>query len=240
MLPLVPDGTLFAGAHDHLLFVHREGRTVYFHSGSWTEFVSIARLKRTPAGLNWEIEQARIAPDDPADEKLATLIRETMAKYLTAEETTVVGRRARALGPTEAAMFVVEAARQAAGADAAAIGGTTFGAGLPAGDVSRFALDACVRFDSTLFVGEVSGAQLQEILGRANQGPDTPFAAREGENLIAAVPAMIEPEKRYRLVTTDWGARNAQAYFGDAAPAFSERRELKLKAAVIGALAPAK
>jgi 5'-nucleotidase/UDP-sugar diphosphatase len=240
MLPLVPDGTLFAGAHDHLLFVHREGRTVYFHSGSWTEFVSIARLKRTPAGLSWEIEQVRIAPDDPADEKLATLVRETMVKYLTVEETTAVGRSARALGPTEAAMFVVEAARMAAGADAAAIGGTTFGAGLPAGDVSRFALDACVRFDSTLFVGEVSGAQLQKILDRANQGPDTPFAAREGENLIAAAPAMIEPGRRYRLVTTDWGARNAQAYFGDAAPAFSERRELKLKAAVIGALAPAK
>src|ERR1019366_5311276 len=99
-LPLVPDGTLFAGAHDHLLFVHREGRTVYLHSGSWTEFVSIARLKRTPAGLNWESEQAPSAPDDPADEKLATLIRETMAKYLTAEETTAVGRSARALGPT--------------------------------------------------------------------------------------------------------------------------------------------
>jgi hypothetical protein len=57
--------------------------------------------------LNWGIEQVRIAPDDPADGKLATLIRETMAKYLTAEETTVVGRSARALGPTDAAMFVV-------------------------------------------------------------------------------------------------------------------------------------
>ena len=240
MLPLVPDGTLFTGAHDHLLFVHHEGRTVYFHSGSWTEFVSIARLQRTAAELGWEIEQVRIAPDDPADGKLATLIRETMAKYLTAEETVVVGRSARSLGPSNAAMFVVEAARQAAGADAAAIGGTTFGAGLPAGDVSRFALDACVRFDSTLFVGEVSGAQLQKILARANQGPETPFAAREGENLIAAAPAMIEPGRRYRLVTTDWGARNAKAYFGDAAPTFSERPELKLKAAVMSALTPAK
>lgn len=240
MLPLVPDGTLFAGAHDHLRFVHREGCMVYFHSGSWTEFISIARLQQTAAGLNWGIEQVRIAPDDPVDEKLATLIRETLAKYLTAEETTVVGRSARALGPTDAAMFVVEAARQAAGVDAAAIGGTTFGAGLPAGDVSRFALDACVRFDSTLFIGEVSGAQLQKILARANQGPDTPFAAREGENLIAAAPAMIEPGKRYRLVTTDWGARNAKAYFGDAAPAFSERPELKLKATVMSALTPAK
>ena len=236
ILPLLPDGTLFAGAHDHLRFVHRAGRTVYFHSGSWTEFVSIARLRQTPAGLAWDVEHARISAEDPADEKLSALVRETMTRHLTPEETAVVGRAPRGLGPTEAAMFVVETAREAAGVEAAAIGGTTFGAGLPQGDVSRFALDACVRFDGTLFVGELSGAQLQKIMSRANQGPATPFAEREGENLIATAPAVIEPEKRYRLVTSDWGARNAKAYFGDAAPPFTERADLKLKAAVIRAL----
>jgi len=236
LLPLVPDGTLFAGAHDHLQFVHHEGRTVYFHSGSWTEFISIARLHRTAANLNWEVAQMRLAADDPADPSLAALVRATMAKHMTAEETAVVGHTPRALGPTDAALFVVQAARDAAGADAAAIGGTTFGAGLPAGDVSRFALDACVRFDGTLFVGEVDGVQLKKILARSNQGPDTPFAEREGENLIAAAPATIEAGRRYRLVTSDWGARNGKAYFGDAAPVFTERPELKLKAAVIRAL----
>jgi 2',3'-cyclic-nucleotide 2'-phosphodiesterase (5'-nucleotidase family) len=236
LLPLVPDGTLFAGAHDHLRFVHRAGRTVYFHSGSWTDFVSIARLRPTAAGLTWDVAQERITAEDPADATFAALVRETMAKYLTPEETAVVGHTGGALGPTDAARFVVEAARRAAGVEAAAIGGTTFGAGLPAGDVSRFALDACVRFDGTLFVGELSGAQLQKILARANQGPDTPFAAREGENLIMTAPAAIDPDRRYRLVTTDWGARNAKNYFGDAAPPFVERPELKLKAAVIRAL----
>jgi 5'-nucleotidase / UDP-sugar diphosphatase len=42
ILKFIPDGALFAGAHDHLSFVHRQGRTVYFHSGSWTELISIA------------------------------------------------------------------------------------------------------------------------------------------------------------------------------------------------------
>lgn len=237
ILPLLPDGTLFAGAHDHLRFVHHEGKTVYFHSGSWTEFISIARLQRTPAGRTWEIEQAAIGPSDPADEKIAAIVRETMAKHLTAEETVVVGKTTRALGPTDAARFVVETARTAAGADAAAIGGTTFGAGLPAGEVSRFALDACVRFDGTLFVGELNGAQLSKILARANLGPDAPFAAREGENLVAVGPATIDPAKTYRLVTTDWGARNAKNYFSAEAPAFVERPELKLKAVVLAALA---
>jgi len=236
MLPLVPDGTLFAGAHDHLRLVHMVGRTAYFHSGCWTEFLSIARLRWTAGELRWEVEQVRLAPDDPAEPGLGALIREMMVKHLTEEEKAVVGRTTRALGPEDAARFAVQAARAAVGADAAVIGGTTFGAGLPAGDVTRFALDACVRFDGTLFEAEVDGSQLERILKRTNQGPDTPFAERDGENLVAAGPTTIAPGRRYRLVTTDWGARNAKAYFGDAAPAFAERPELKLKAAVVRAL----
>lgn len=236
MLPLVPDGTLFAGAHDHLRFVHREGGTVYFHSGSWTDFVSIARLRRTADGLHWEVEQLPIAAGDPSDPRLAALIRETMAKHLTAEETAVVGHTRHALAPAEAAMFAVEAARTAARADAALIGATTFGAGLPAGDVTRFALDACVRFDGPLFVAEVDGAWLKRLLTHCNQGADTPFAERTGENRLAVAPTDIAESRRYRLATTDWIARNAKANFGDDAPVFAEVPDVKLKAAVIAAL----
>lgn len=238
ILPLVPDGTLFAGAHDHLRFVHREGRTVYVHSGSWTEFISIARLRMTARGSTWDVEQQRIAPDDPADKTLAALIRATLEQNLTTEETAVVGRTTRALGPTEAARFAVEAARRAAGADCALVGATTFGAGLPAGEVSRFALDACVRFDGSLFTAEVDGAWLQQLLARCNQGPATPWADRAGENLVAAAPAEIIPDRRYRFVTTDWAVKNAKNYFGDEVPVFTEQPALKLKAAVILALSP--
>ena len=152
-----------------------------------------------------------------------------------------VGRSPRALGPTEAGLFAVEAARAAAGADAAVIGGTTFGAGLPAGDVTRYAFDACVRFDGPLYAAEVDGAWLQQLMARCNQGPDTPFAARGGENLIAtgplvAAPAQIEDARRYRLATSDWIARNAAKYLGANPPALTERPELKLKAAVLAAL----
>lgn len=237
ILPLVPDGTLFAGAHDHLRFVHREGRTVYFHSGSWTEFVSLARLTVDATGrTRWDVEPLRLSPDDPADEKLAALIRATMAQHLTPAEAAVVGRAARVLGPADAALFAVEAARQAARADAAMIGATTFGAGLPAGDVSRFALDACVRFDGTLFVAEVDGAWLKKLMARANQDPDTPWAERAGENLVAAAPAAIDPAKRYRFVTSDWAVKNAKTYFGEDPPSFVEQPSLKLKAAVIASL----
>ncbi len=238
MLPLVPDGTLFAGAHDHLRFVHHEGRTVYFHSGSWMEFMSIARLHRVAGRLQWEVEPSPLGADDPADPALAKLIRDTLAQHLTPEETAGVGRSPRALAPTEAAQFVVEAARIAAGADAALVGATTFGAGLPAGQVTRYAFDACVRFDGPLYTAEVSGAWLKRILARANQGPDTPFAERGGENLVAAAPVAIAPDRTYRLVTTDWIAKNAKNYLGDDPPAFTERPELKLKAAALAALKP--
>ncbi len=236
MLPLVPEGTLFAGAHDHLRFVHREGGGIYFHSGSWMEFISIARLQRAPGRLQWEIEQVALAAADPVEPALAKLIRATLTQHLTPEETAVVGRSPRALAPTEAARFAVEAARVAAQADVALVGATTFGAGLPAGDVTRYAFDACVRFDGPLYTAEVSGAWLQKILARANQGPETPFAERGGENLVAAAPAPIDPTRRYRLATADWIAKNAKTYLGDDPPALTEQPELKLKAAVIAAL----
>ncbi len=239
MLPLVPDGTLFAGAHDHLRFVHRANHTVYFHSGSWMEYISVARLRRDSRGaLRWEVEQVKLAADDPVDAPLADLIRRTLAQHLTAEETSIVGRSPRALGPGEAGLFAAEAARTAARADAAMIGATTFGAGLPRGDVTRFAFDACVRFDGPLFVAEVDGAWLQRLLARANQGPATPFTARAGENLIVAAPSEIRPEGRYRFVTTDWAAKNAEKYFGKDAPTLTEAAGLRLKAAVLAALRP--
>jgi hypothetical protein len=179
-----------------------------------------------------------LTENDPAEANLAALIRETFAEHLTAEETVVVGRTAQPLGPTEAAKFAVEAARAAANADVALIGGTTFGAGLPRGEVTRFALDASVRFDGTLWAAEVEGAHLKRILARANQGPDTPFAERAGENLVAVGRPLAEliAGQRYRFVTTDWIAKNPKDYLGENPPALVEQPHLRLKAAVIGAL----
>ena len=109
----------------------------------------------------WEIRHVPLSPHDPADPALAAFIRETEAKYLEPADRTVVGRTAQALDVADAARFVTQAVRQAAKADAAFIANTTFGAGLPAGDVTQLAFDACVRFDGTIFTGEVDGAQLR-------------------------------------------------------------------------------
>ena len=113
------------------------------------------------------------------------------------------------------------------------IGNTTFGAGLPAGPVTRVEFDACVRFDASVCIAEVDGPRLQQLLAAANQGPDTPFAQRRGEFCFAAGPADIEPGKTYRIATTDWGAKNTARYFGEPALTWREQAGLKLKALVL-------
>jgi 2',3'-cyclic-nucleotide 2'-phosphodiesterase (5'-nucleotidase family) len=111
LLELVPDGTLFAGAHDHLRFVHLAGRTVYFHSGSWTDGYSLATLRADTPGPRWTVEQLPIAATDPADPELAALIKKISAQHLTPEDLAILGRNPTpaALAPAEAARFVVAA-----------------------------------------------------------------------------------------------------------------------------------
>ncbi len=239
MLPLVPDGTLFIGAHDHLRFVQPFGRTTYIHSGSWNEYASLAWLCRDARGTpRWIVEQRNLDASSPGDPALAALIQETQRKCLTSADLVVTGRLKNALSTAEAARFVARAVCDAAKADAAFIGNTTFGSGLPAGDVTRAALDDCVRFDGTICTATVPGPRLRQLLAVANQGPDTPFEQRRGEFNHAVGPPAIDDARIYRIATTDWGARNTARYFGEPAIAWQEQSGQKLKAATMAALQP--
>jgi 5'-nucleotidase / UDP-sugar diphosphatase len=238
MLPLVPDGTLFSGAHDHLRFIQDFDRTRYFHSGAWNEFATLAWLCRDPHGEpRWVLEQVRIPADGPADPAVAAAVAKAREEFSQPEDRQVLGRLPAALTPPEAARYAARALRDAAGVDAAFIGNTTFGGGLPAGEVNRLAFDACVRFDGTVYVAEVDGARLQALLAAANQGPETPFAQRHGEFNHAAGPERVDPAKRYRIATTDWGMKNSANYFGAPALTWTEQPGLRFKAAVAAALA---
>ncbi len=237
ILPLLPPGTLFAGAHDHLRFMQPLERGAYVHSGSWNEFLTLAWLRHDTSGEPvWSVEQTSIPIDGPVDAELAGLIRETRLKYLTPDDTAVVGRSPRAMPPEEAAKFVIGLLASSAGVDAAFVGNTTFGAGLPEGEISRIEFDACVRFDGTIFTAEVDGARLQSLLADANQGPDRPFDKRHGEFLFAVGPAQIDPAKRYRIATTDWGVRNTESYFGPPAIAWQELGGAKFKVRILAGL----
>lgn len=239
ILPLVPDGTLFAGAHDHLRLVEKFGRTVYFQSGSWNTCLTFAALTVDERGqARWDVRQEKIAPTDPADPVLARLMRDIEQRHLTGEDTQEVGRLSRALDPDEAAHFVVQALRISSGADAALVSHTTFGGGLPGGGVSRAALASCVRFDSPILIGEMTGAQLEQVLAAANETPDTPFAQRRGDYLVAVGPAKIDPRRKYRFATTDWIAHNPQPYLGPGGYHFVEAPRLRLLGVAAGGLSP--
>jgi 5'-nucleotidase/UDP-sugar diphosphatase len=239
ILPLLPRGTLFAGAHDHLRFVHEQDGVTYFHSGCWNSHASLAFLDRGSDGaLRWKVEQVPIDARTPADAELEQRIAGLLAVHLQPEDRAVIAELPRELPALPAARFVTAALREAAQADAAFIGNTTFGGGFAAGPVTRFDLDACVRFDGAIFETEVAGDTLAALVAAANQSPATPWAERRGSFLVAAAPERIEAARRYRIVTTDWGAKNTRAYFG-ADLDWRERPGLKLKAIAREALAGA-
>lgn len=240
ILPLAPDGSLFAGAHDHLRLTHTTGRTVYVHSGSWNEYLTVAWLYHDEEKrAHWDVQQIPVDAAGAGDAALTELIRTTTAQTLTPEARQIIANLPQAIAPAEATAFATRAVRLAAGASAAVIGNTTFGGGLPAGEVSRYAFDACVRFDGALMLAEVTGEQLQHIKARANPGPDTPFEQRTGEYLVGDFPSEIDPAKTYRLVTNDWVVRNQKAYLGDETIAFKTIPKLRLKPLVQQALADA-
>jgi 5'-nucleotidase / UDP-sugar diphosphatase len=235
-LPVAPNRTLVAGAHDHLRLVHRERDTVYVHSGSWGEYVTNAWLCPDDKGvLSWEIEQTPISPSSRPDPDLAAIIHSVVEKNASAADRAVVGHSRMGYPPIQAEQFVTAAVRNAAHVDAAFIGHTTFGAGLPAGDVTQLAFDACVRFDGTIFTGEIDGARLRELMAHANESFDTPWTERHGDYLVAAGPATIVPEKRYTIAVTDWIARNSGQYLGATIP-LTKQPALRLKVIAAAAL----
>ena len=237
ILPLAPDGTLFAGAHDHLRFVHRMSRGVYVHSGSWNEFLSLAWLYRDSAGRPvWKVEQRAIPMDAVTDPELTEVINTIRLKYLTPEDSAIVAQSPRPMSPPEAARFVTHLLATSAGVDAAFIGNTTFGAGLFAGPIRRIDFDACVRFDGAVYTAEVDGSRLEMLMVNANQEAGTAFEKQRGEYLVSDGPKTIVPAKRYRIATNDWGARNSANYFGLPALEWRELSGPKLKARILDGL----
>ncbi|MFP3710743.1 hypothetical protein SB783_42960, partial [Paraburkholderia sp. SIMBA_009] len=64
ILPLLPDGTLIIGGHDHLNFVHEQGATRYVHTGSWCTSMTVATI--TAPGKAAAIETVAIDRGAPA------------------------------------------------------------------------------------------------------------------------------------------------------------------------------
>ncbi|OLP57467.1 serine/threonine protein phosphatase [Rhizobium rhizosphaerae] len=233
ILPMLPDGTLVVGGHDHLVFTHEAGNTRYVHSGSWGALLTVATI--AAPGEAARIEQIAIDRGGPSAPELKAVIDAVLAKHLTAEDRAVVARTKRPFTLLETARFTAAAIAEKAGADVGFIGHTSFGTGLPEGDVSRFDYNAAVRFEGKIMKAQVDAATLAVLLARCNQEGDIPLAARTGDYLHAA-PAPAAGKELYVIACNDWSAINRKSYFGREDLAFTEVPDLKLKPLVIEAL----
>lgn len=225
ILPLLPDGALMIGGHNHLLFQHQQGRSAYAHTGSWSNAYTTATLY---ADGRIAVESTPVDLTAAPSPRLADLIATTLETYLTDAEKAVLGVSPRALSLGETGRAAAAAMARAAGADAGFIGHTTLGTGLPAGDVTRYAFDAVVRFDGKLMTAEVPAARLAGFMARANQDRPMPLAQRSGDFLYGSANG-LDGKAAARLVTTDWCAMNQAEYFGTTDLVFSEAPDLRVK-----------
>ncbi|MBN9333128.1 bifunctional metallophosphatase/5'-nucleotidase, partial [Devosia sp.] len=232
ILPLLADGTLLIGGHDHLTFTHDEGKTRYVHTGSWSSTYTIVAVA---ADKSMSVAQSRVAADAAANAELAALIRDTLAEHLTEEELAAIGTSPAAMTLGQTGRFVAESMAKAGEGDIGFIGHTTLGNGLPQGDVSKYAFDSIVRFDGKLVVAEVDAATLAEILAVVNQDDAQTLEQRTGDFLYAA-PTGLPTKDVYRLVTNDWSATNQKSYFGREDLVFTPGPEVGIKALVVAAL----
>jgi 2',3'-cyclic-nucleotide 2'-phosphodiesterase (5'-nucleotidase family) len=232
ILPLLPDGTLLVGGHEHLRFVHAEGATRYLHTGSWNRFVTLVGVGFGGAVPALTIRQVAVEPDVAEDPAQAATWREVLAAHSAAEDREVVLRLPRALPLGDAARRAAAAVAAATGSAAGLLGHTGFGTGLPAGDVTRLAWDAFLRFDGALFAAEADAAALAAMAPRLNQDAEVPLAARIGDfayaNVLPAAPA--------RIAANGWVRANAARFLGTEALRFEPAPGLMLKPVVAAAL----
>jgi 2',3'-cyclic-nucleotide 2'-phosphodiesterase (5'-nucleotidase family) len=228
MLPLLAPGTLLLGGHEHLRFTHAESSIRYVHTGSWNRFVTLAAFHLGGDTPRIALREVAVEPGVAEDAAHAALVRDLMAAHLTPAEREVLFRLPAALPLGEAARRASAAMGDAAGAATGLIGHTTFGTGLPAGDVTRFAFDAFLRFDGAVFRGEADRDALAAIAARANQDGELPLDRRIGDFAYAAAL----PDGPALLASNDWIRLNARRYLGTAAIRFEPMPGVMLKAAV--------
>jgi len=211
-LPLLPQGTLMVGGHNHLLFTHQDGATGYVHPGRWGETYTVSTYGNDGVVRSQIVDVPTNGATDPA---LLALINTTLAAHLTDNEKRIIGNNPKALSLGETGRAVSRGFADAVDADWGFIGHTTLGTGLKGGPVDQFHFDEVVRFDGTLQVAEVDASRMAAILKVTNQDGPTPIEDMTGDFIYAAErTGGARAGQTVKLVTTDWCARNQSKYFG--------------------------
>ncbi len=205
-----------AGGHDHINVHEKVNGIEYMHNGFKGEHLNIAEIylkdKAKPELKFTNILTKNIVEKD-AD--MQNLIDEVTEKELDEKDMEIVGTVKENMSVVQAALWTVEAVRRKAGADAAFLNHTSFGAGLRKGKLPRYLFEQFMRFDNQVMCAEVDGKTLKKILKRCNQHENKDINSRSGDFLYTS---HIEPkdDKKYKIVTTGWIAleTNQENYFG--------------------------
>jgi 2',3'-cyclic-nucleotide 2'-phosphodiesterase (5'-nucleotidase family) len=232
----VPGIDLIVGGHNHNLYEEpvREGETAILQAGErggWLGRMDFAcqdgHLTRTgyrlipidatsPEDPEMAAEVRRIVAeaDDALDEQVGTSTRELSA-----------WRELIRRGEAPFGNFVADLAREITLTDVALFNGGSFRANIPAGPVTLKSIYQAFPFRNELVTGTLTGTQLLAALQRsASLDPaDNPGGflqvsglryVIEGGRLAGATAdgAPIDPDRRYRVVTSDFLAAGGDGY----------------------------
>lgn len=230
ILPLLPDGSLLLGGHEHLRFHHAQGATRYLHTGSWNRALTLAGIAFGAGAPAIALREVAVEPGAAEDPAQAATWREVLAAHAAPEDREVLFHLPRALPLSEAARRASAAVARATGAATGLLGHTGFGTGLPAGAVTRLDWDAFLRFDDALFRAEADAAALATLATRVNQDEAVPLAARIGDFAYAAPPpgAAAQP-----VAANGWVRMNAARFLGTTALRFEPVPGLGLKSVAV-------
>jgi 2',3'-cyclic-nucleotide 2'-phosphodiesterase (5'-nucleotidase family) len=216
MSPYAPDNALFAvGGHDHLTFRREVNGLPYMHNGFRGERVNVTEVyfgEGDPTLIYRDLKTARVREADP---EMAAAIEDIRNRHLTANDLASVGTVPRDMTVREAALWSVEAVRDAVAADAAFLNHTSFGSGLNAGPLAKYRFDQFMRFDNDVMVATVDAPTLRSIMARSNQHKMRDLAERSGDFLYANA-LDIQDDREYRIATSSWVALdfNQEGYLG--------------------------
>ncbi len=241
------------GGHDHLNFRKYVSGRSYLHNGFKAEKINLVKVSfvEDAAWISFQdypidpinelgvMMNSHNAPNPTLTNTAALIerIQQVRQNTLNAQDLEPIGTLPRDFTVQEAINWAIETIKNELGVDVAILNHTSFGAGLPEGDLPRYRFDEFLRFDSELLQATVDSDTLQRILSRANQNAYTLLKERTGD-FIYTNNIDPQPDQHYTLVTSSWVAMpfNTMRYLNTDDITFSKIDGITLKALLQTAL----
>jgi 5'-nucleotidase len=235
----VPGIDLIFGTHSHLkrALTRIDGTRTWFIS-PFQYLTYISRVVLTFKGRTLTNVSGELVPVDahmPEDKRIAMRVarmqRDLERDPQYAPLFVSIGSLAEPLSVDALAAKSVAIMRDAAKSDVALSTASSFRQALPPGSVTVEALRAALPYDNEILIYSLRGDVVEKLLayGRSREGSDSVA--------IVARPELIEPQRMYRVATTDYLAKTAAGYRGffagltPEAPGLHVREEVKKRLA---------